>query len=337
MSQDDYVISDQSGASFLADINNILLAIVSNNSGATEPTTKYAYQWWADTTTGKLKQRNSANSSWIEIGTLATANLGHALVAGSASQAFSVANATAAAHAVTALQYQNNALRYVGTSGTSTAYVVTMPIVSAYTDGMTIDLQPHVSCGSSPTLNINGVISLNIKKVTTDGSLINLAANDLIQYRNATITYSAAAGYFVLRDARAIPTAGTTGQVLTSQGAGAAPTWSTLAGFVTETTSAVTPLATGALSASHSLGQVPTFALMELTCITGDAGYTAGDVAEAPGIWSGTAGHISQIWKTASQVGIYVNTGTIVLPHKSTGTATTLTNANWSYRFKLIK
>ena len=31
---------------------------------------------WADTNTGKLKIRNSANNAWIEVGTLASANLG---------------------------------------------------------------------------------------------------------------------------------------------------------------------------------------------------------------------------------------------------------------------
>ena len=79
MSQSDYTIADQDGASFLVDINAQLAAIVSNNSGATEPTTTYAYQWWADTSSGLLKQRNAANNAWITIGTLASANLGHAL------------------------------------------------------------------------------------------------------------------------------------------------------------------------------------------------------------------------------------------------------------------
>ena len=37
--------------------------------------------WWPDTTTGLLKQRNSANSAWITIGTLGSANLGLATVA----------------------------------------------------------------------------------------------------------------------------------------------------------------------------------------------------------------------------------------------------------------
>jgi len=41
--------------------------IVSNNSGATEPGTMYAYQWWADTTTGLLKIRNAANNAWVTL------------------------------------------------------------------------------------------------------------------------------------------------------------------------------------------------------------------------------------------------------------------------------
>jgi hypothetical protein len=67
MAQHDYVIANQSGASFRADLNNGLAAIVSNNSGATAPSTTYAYMWWADTTTGQLKLRNAANSAWITI------------------------------------------------------------------------------------------------------------------------------------------------------------------------------------------------------------------------------------------------------------------------------
>jgi hypothetical protein len=48
-------------------LNNALAAIVSNNSGATEPATMYAYQWWADTSTGLLKLRNAANNAWITL------------------------------------------------------------------------------------------------------------------------------------------------------------------------------------------------------------------------------------------------------------------------------
>ena len=76
MAQHDYIIANQSGAAFRADLNNGLAAIVSQNSGAAQPSTTYAYQWWADTTAGLLKLRNAANSGWITIGTLADVNLG---------------------------------------------------------------------------------------------------------------------------------------------------------------------------------------------------------------------------------------------------------------------
>jgi hypothetical protein len=76
MAQHDYNLANQSGLAFRQDLNNALAAIVSQNSGASEPSTTYAYQWWADTTTGLLKLRNAANNAWITIGTLASANLG---------------------------------------------------------------------------------------------------------------------------------------------------------------------------------------------------------------------------------------------------------------------
>ena len=82
MAQHDYIIANQSGAAFRADLNNGLAAIVSQNSGATQPSTTYAYQWWADTTAGLLKLRNAANNAWITIGTLADANLGLLSLAG---------------------------------------------------------------------------------------------------------------------------------------------------------------------------------------------------------------------------------------------------------------
>lgn len=72
MSQHDYNIADATGGTFRADLNQALAAIVSQNSGATEPATMFAYQFWADTTSGKLKQRNAANNAWIEILDLAS-------------------------------------------------------------------------------------------------------------------------------------------------------------------------------------------------------------------------------------------------------------------------
>jgi hypothetical protein len=67
VAQHDYVIANGTGAAVRSDLNNGLAAIVSQNSGATEPATMYAYQLWADTTTGLLKIRNAANNAWITL------------------------------------------------------------------------------------------------------------------------------------------------------------------------------------------------------------------------------------------------------------------------------
>ena len=68
----DYVIANQTGANTRSDLNNVFSAIASNNSNATEPTTKYAYMVWADTANDLLKIRNAANSGWVSVYTLST-------------------------------------------------------------------------------------------------------------------------------------------------------------------------------------------------------------------------------------------------------------------------
>jgi len=72
----DYSIANGTGSAVRADLNNALSAIASNNSNGTDPSTTFAYQWYADTGDGKLYIRNAANNGWVEVGTLASANLG---------------------------------------------------------------------------------------------------------------------------------------------------------------------------------------------------------------------------------------------------------------------
>ena len=71
MANHDYVIANQGFPSFRADLNSVLQAVVSNNSSASEPSTKYAYQMWYETDTNIWKMRNADNDAWI---TLATFN-----------------------------------------------------------------------------------------------------------------------------------------------------------------------------------------------------------------------------------------------------------------------
>jgi hypothetical protein len=63
----DYVIASGTGAVVLADINAVLSAISTNNSGTGDPAVMYPYMWYVDTTNNLIKMRNSANNAWVTI------------------------------------------------------------------------------------------------------------------------------------------------------------------------------------------------------------------------------------------------------------------------------
>lgn len=72
MSQHDFDIANADGATVRADINAAFQAAVELSSGATAPSTTFAFMWWADTSAGILKRRNSANTAWISVMSLTT-------------------------------------------------------------------------------------------------------------------------------------------------------------------------------------------------------------------------------------------------------------------------
>lgn len=76
MSTSDYNIANITGAAFRTEFNSMMLAMLSLNSNATEPTDKFAGMWWHDTTAGLLKRRNTANTSWITFADPEAANFG---------------------------------------------------------------------------------------------------------------------------------------------------------------------------------------------------------------------------------------------------------------------
>lgn len=69
MATHDYVLEDDSGLNFRADLNNLALAFVTHSSSPTEPVNPIAGQWWVDTsvTPTLLKLRDSTNSVWTPI------------------------------------------------------------------------------------------------------------------------------------------------------------------------------------------------------------------------------------------------------------------------------
>jgi hypothetical protein len=74
MSQNDFNLANQGFPAMRADMNSAFQALASNSSGATEPGTTYAYQWWYDETTDILKIRNADDDAWINIASFDQAN-----------------------------------------------------------------------------------------------------------------------------------------------------------------------------------------------------------------------------------------------------------------------
>ena len=81
----DITLANQSGLAFRTELNSILAALSSLQSGSSAPSTTNAYQLWIDTSTtpAQLKIRNGANSAWIVVSSDVTAtNLGLAALSG---------------------------------------------------------------------------------------------------------------------------------------------------------------------------------------------------------------------------------------------------------------
>jgi hypothetical protein len=67
MAQHDMNIANDTAPLVRADINNALSALVSQNSGASAPSTTYANMIWYDSTNNILKMRNEADDAWISL------------------------------------------------------------------------------------------------------------------------------------------------------------------------------------------------------------------------------------------------------------------------------
>ena len=79
----DYIIANDTGANVRSDINAVLGAIQTLNSGSSDPSANVAFQLSVNTTSNLLKLRNAANNGYIEIGNVTQANLGLSPLAGS--------------------------------------------------------------------------------------------------------------------------------------------------------------------------------------------------------------------------------------------------------------
>ena len=141
MAQHDYNIANQTGANFRTDLNNALSAIVSNNSGSSEPSTMYAYEWWIDTSANVLKLRNSSNNAWITMPFSITADNTVDINAGTVNGITSLSFSSGAT--VTSILDEDN----LG-SDSATA-LATQQSIKAYVDSQVTAQDLDISDGSS--------------------------------------------------------------------------------------------------------------------------------------------------------------------------------------------
>ena len=192
MPQHDYVLNNQAGAAFRADNNLALLAIVQQNSGATEPTAKWAYMFWADTATGLWKQRNAANSAWITIGTLADTNLGHASLAGTT--------------AFTAEQTFNAGVKFSGsgTKGAKTSKTVHATTMNIWDGGDTVEITGGATTitdlANAPQAGLWRMLLVTAAHTFTNNSTIEVhgAANYICSSGDVILAYAKSATVTVI-------------------------------------------------------------------------------------------------------------------------------------------
>jgi hypothetical protein len=144
MSQHDMNLANATRSSLRADLNLALVALVDNNSGATEPATMFAYMLWADTTSGHLKQRNAANTAWI-----VKAKLSSDMIAA----------------------HQNQEFTNFTTGGSATAFTLTpVPALAANAAGVRFRVTFNAAAGATPTLAVSGLAAAYLKYQDSTGA-----------------------------------------------------------------------------------------------------------------------------------------------------------------------
>jgi hypothetical protein len=176
MSQHDFNILNQTFPDTRADLNLALAALASNSSGADEPSTTYANQWWYETDTNKLKIRNEDNNAWIEIATLdQTADN----VLSINTQSITTQGLTLGATALTATGAEINALKV---QGKETIYV---PASAMY---------PNTTNGSSGSEQVELTNGPELKVLDFDPSTAEYAQFSVVfpkSWNEGTVTFQA--------------------------------------------------------------------------------------------------------------------------------------------------
>jgi hypothetical protein len=173
--QSDFILDNQTGAQFRADLNNALEAMAGFSSGSTAPTTTYAYQYWADTTNNVLKQRDGSNAGWIVRGKLTTdyGQAGQVLTSAGSDEApiwtsISEDNAWTVAQDATNAHYTFTGNGFDGTETNPDVYLARGSVYNFTNASATQGFQIQSTAGQGGTAYSDGITSNNV----TDGTLV---------------------------------------------------------------------------------------------------------------------------------------------------------------------
>jgi len=207
------------GTTMRTAINNALQALVSLSSGASEPSTTYAYQFWADTTSGYLKIRNAANNAWIQGPKLSdwaasATEKGLIELLTSAEGETGEDTTRAMTAAVNAYINQRGQQLYSASSGTDTYTATLAPVPAALVHGMQINIKFGNASTAASTLNLN---SLGAKKIyiQSGSAYVQVGSGDIFAGMNATLSYDSAldsaAGGWVIKNKKVVEATDTNG------------------------------------------------------------------------------------------------------------------------------
>lgn len=233
MSQNDFDLTTadaNTGPTVRAGMNAMAQALASCSSGATEPSTMYAYMFWADTTSGYMKERNAANNAWLvrwqlSVGQLAA--LAEATYTGLVNLAAGADIASAATIDLTAAT--GNSPRIIGTTPTSAVTMNTGQQMIVVADGAwpltyhattnKLNTGAAYTCTAGDVIfyykDNSGIVHGQILSVTS--SFINALLGKISVTRGEIIFHNGTTW-------TALAT-GTSGKALKTKGAGADPAW----------------------------------------------------------------------------------------------------------------
>lgn len=188
MAQHDYNVANATGANFRADLNNALQAIVSQNSGSTQPAPTFAGMLWLDLSgggDGVMRRRNQANTGWLtDLGIDQTARDAAAAAQTTANAAMPRAGGTftGAVNLVPGEPSGNNAM---SRAAADALYQVKLPTASAGSlligaAGGWLNTMPVGSAGAALVISGGLPIWQSTATVAAPGSIVRTLADGTI-------------------------------------------------------------------------------------------------------------------------------------------------------------